>query len=63
MEVMLRVLSVLLGGVRERAEMRPGDWVGRLWAKRKGSAGRFRPLDLSFTLLHTDKSQYRIPPA
>lgn len=29
---MLRMLSVLLGGVRERAEMRPGDCVGCLWA-------------------------------
>lgn len=32
MEAMLRMLSVLLGGVRERAEMRLGDCVGRLWA-------------------------------
>ena len=32
MEAMLRVLGVLLGGVRERAEMRPGYCVGRLWA-------------------------------
>lgn len=29
---MLRMLGVLLGGVRERAEMRPGDWSGCLWA-------------------------------
>ena len=35
MEAMLRVLGVLLGGVRERAEMRPGDCVGCLWAQRK----------------------------
>ena len=32
MEAMLRMLGVLLGGVGEWAEMRPGDWVGRLWA-------------------------------
>lgn len=32
MEAMLRVLGVLLGGVGEWAEMRPGDWVGCLWA-------------------------------
>lgn len=45
MEAMLRVLSVLLGGVRERAEMRPGylEWV--LMGIKKGSSGRFRPLD------------------
>lgn len=30
MEAMLRVLGVLLGGVGEWAEMRPGDWVGCL---------------------------------
>ena len=63
MEAMLRMLGVLLGGVGEWAEMRPGDCVGCLWAKKKGSAGRFRPLDPSLTLLHTDKSQYHIPPA
>ena len=35
----------LLGGVRERAEMRPGylEWV--LVGIKKGSSGRFRPLD------------------
>ena len=32
MEAMLRMLDVLLGGVGERAEMRPGEWCGRLWA-------------------------------
>lgn len=32
MEAMLRMLGVLLGGVGERAKMRPGDWSGRLWA-------------------------------
>ena len=32
MEAMLRVLGVLLGGVRERAKMHLGDDVGRLWA-------------------------------
>ena len=32
MEAMLRMLDVLLGGVGERAEMRPGDWVGCVWA-------------------------------
>lgn len=30
MEAMLRVLGVLLVGVGERAEMRPGDCVGCL---------------------------------
>ena len=45
MEAMLRMLGVLLVGVGEWAEMRPGYWVGCLWAKKKGSAGRFRPLD------------------
>ena len=48
------------GGVGRDAPGRLG-WV--LVGKKKGSAGRFRPLDPSFTLLHTDKSQYRIPPA
>ena len=32
MEAMLRVLGVLLGGVGERAKMRPGDCVGCLCA-------------------------------
>ena len=45
MEAMLRVLGVLLGGVREWAEMRPGylEWV--LVGIKKGSSGRFCPLD------------------
>ena len=29
---MLRMLGVLLGGVRERAEVLLGYWSGRLWA-------------------------------
>lgn len=61
MEAMLRVLGVLLGGVGERAEMRPGDWCGRLWAKRKDPQDVSVPWILFLTLLHTGKSQYRIP--
>lgn len=47
------------GGVGRDAPGRLG-WV--LVGIKKGSAGRFRPLDPSLTLLHTDKSQYHIPP-
>ena len=45
MEAMLRMLGVLLGGVGERAELRPGylEWV--LVGIKKGSAGRFRLLE------------------
>lgn len=45
MEAMLRVLSVLLGGVRERAKDAPGRLCWALVGIKKGSAGRFRSLD------------------
>ena len=45
MEAMLRVLGVLLGGVRERGCDAPGRLCWVLVGINKGSAGRFRPLD------------------
>ena len=45
MEAMLRILGVLLGGVGERAKVRPGYLEWALVGIKKGSAGRFRLLD------------------